>query len=112
MLPNTVRASRNVATNDAWGIIDIRRLGYYWRLGNCYKAGQDGNGCWTEAFQVRHEPEPAGDPYEKMKEPAGRGTWALAIAGQDIGELPQVVDPERKAQPATDFRFFCDRTSR
>ena len=33
---------------------------------------------------------------------------ALALAGRDIGELPAVVNPNRKARAASDFRFFCE----
>lgn len=60
--------------------------------------------------EVRHapKPEPEGDPYERLKERARARNVALAIAGRDIGELPAVVNPERKAQAASDFRFFCD----
>ncbi len=61
-------------------------------------------------IEVRHKPrpEPEGDPYEKAKERARARNAALALAGRDIGELPEVVDPERKAQAASDFRFFCE----
>ncbi len=60
--------------------------------------------------QVRSEPKPEvdGDPYEKMKDRARARNFALAIAGRDIGELPDVVNPERKALAASDFRFFCE----
>ncbi len=60
--------------------------------------------------QIRHAPKPEddGDPYEKLKERARARNVALAIAGRDIGELPEVKDPERKARAASDFRFFCE----
>lgn len=60
--------------------------------------------------QVRHapKPEPDGDPYEKLKDRARARNIALAIAGRDIGELPEVVNPERKGKAASDFRFFCE----
>jgi hypothetical protein len=60
--------------------------------------------------EVRHAPkrEPEGDPYDRLKERARARNVALAIAGRDIGELPDVANPERKAQAAADFRFFCD----
>ncbi len=61
-------------------------------------------------IEVRHKPrpEPEGDPYEKAKERARARNAALALAGRDIGALPEVVDPVRKAQAASDFRFFCE----
>ncbi len=60
--------------------------------------------------EIRHapRPEPDGDPYEKVKERARARNIALAIAGRDIGELPDVGNTERKARAASDFRFFCE----
>ena len=61
-------------------------------------------------IQTRHAPrrESEGDSYERMKERARARNAALALAGRDIGELPAVVNPERKARAAADFRFFCE----
>jgi hypothetical protein len=61
-------------------------------------------------IEVRHAPrdEPEGDPYEKLKERARARNVAIALAGRDIGELPPVADPQRKARAARDFRFFCE----
>jgi hypothetical protein len=61
-------------------------------------------------IEIRHEPrpEPEGDPYEKLKERARARNVAIAIAGRDIGELPEVVNPERKARAAADFQYFCE----
>jgi hypothetical protein len=58
----------------------------------------------------RHVPKPesVGDPYERMKEKARARNVALAIAGRDIGELPDVVDAERKQCAVSNFRFFCE----
>jgi len=60
--------------------------------------------------EVRHtpRPEPQGDPYEKLKQRARARNIALSLAGRDIGELPAVVNPERKERAAADFRFFCE----
>jgi hypothetical protein len=60
--------------------------------------------------EVRHtpRPEPDGDPYETLKARARARNIALAIAGRDIGEMPEVVNPDRRLQAASDFRFFCD----
>ena len=63
---------------------------------------------WLVAERHAPRPEPTGDPYEKMKERARARNVALAIAGRDIGALPEVVNPDRKAQAASDFRFFCE----
>ncbi len=61
-------------------------------------------------IEVRHAPreESEGDPYEKLKDRARARNVAIALAGRDIGELPSVADPERKARAARDFRFFCE----
>jgi hypothetical protein len=60
--------------------------------------------------QSRHAPrrESEGDSYERMKERARARNVALALAGRDIGQLPAVENPQRKAQAADDFQFFCE----
>ena len=60
--------------------------------------------------QIRHapKPKPDSDPYEKQKQRTRARAAAIALAGRDIGELPAVGNPDRKAQAASDFRFFCD----
>jgi hypothetical protein len=60
--------------------------------------------------EIRHTPrlESDDDPYESLKERARARNAALSLAGRDIGELPAVVNPERKARAATDFRYFCE----
>ena len=59
---------------------------------------------------LRHEPrpEPDGDPYESLKNRARARNAALSLAGRDIGEIPDVVNPLRKARATSDFRFFCE----
>ncbi|HMO94391.1 MAG TPA: phage terminase large subunit family protein [Pirellulaceae bacterium] len=61
-------------------------------------------------IQIRHEPKPDSnvDTYEQMKERARARNAALALAGRDIGDLPSVVNIDRKKQAATDFRYFCE----
>ncbi len=58
----------------------------------------------------RHAPkrEAEIDPYEAVKERSRARNLALSLAGRDIGDLPNVADPARKARAAGDFRFFCD----
>ena len=60
--------------------------------------------------QTRHAPKPesVGDPYEKLKDRARARNAAIALAGRDIGELTEVINSERKARAAADFRYFCD----
>ncbi|MBN2133600.1 MAG: phage terminase large subunit family protein [Sedimentisphaerales bacterium] len=59
---------------------------------------------------LRHNPEPQKQPadYEAMKEAARARNAELSAIGRDIGEIPEVIDPQCKAKAATDFRFFCE----
>lgn len=60
--------------------------------------------------KIRHAPKPTStvDPYERMKETARARNAALALAGRDIGELPEVVNPDRKDRASRDFQYFCE----
>lgn len=94
-------------------VIDERHLRRH-----CNRAGfRIGDGKHVDLFryvawlvQERHNPAPKAEPrdYETVKEAARARNAALSAAGRDIGELPGVVDPERKARAATDFRYFCE----
>jgi len=59
---------------------------------------------------LRHNPEPDKQPadYEALKEAARARNAELSAIGRDIGDIPEVVDLQRKARGATDFRFFCE----
>ncbi len=59
-----------------------------------------------QQIQVR-EDNPA-QTYEEKKNAVRNRNIALALAGRDIGELPPVVNPERKAACEKDFRLFCE----
>ena len=60
--------------------------------------------------ETRHKPKVVteGDPYERMKESARARNAALALAGRDIGEMPEVANPDRKDHASRDFRYFCE----
>ncbi len=60
--------------------------------------------------QTRHTPRPTpdADPYGTLKERARARNAAIALAGRDIGELPPIANPDRKARAASDFRYFCE----
>ena len=49
-----------------------------------------------------------GGGYEAHREAAAQRQADLSLAGRDIGELPAVVDPERKESCRFDFRKFCE----
>lgn len=59
-----------------------------------------------QAYMAPPKPERS---YEQMREAARLRNAELARAGQDIGEIPEVVNPERKAHAMASFRFFCER---
>ncbi len=62
--------------------------------------------------QERHAPRPEPEGltgYEAMKERARARNVELSLSGRDIGELPAVVNAERKAKAERDFRFFCEQ---
>jgi len=46
--------------------------------------------------------------YERHKAAAAARIQSLSAAGREIGELPAVADPARKARAAASFRAFCD----
>jgi len=66
--------------------------------------------AWLVLERHRPRDEPAGlTGYEAMKERAAQRNREIALLGRDIGELPAVVNAERKARAGTDFRFFCEQ---
>lgn len=52
--------------------------------------------------------EAGGGDYDAMKEQARLRNALLSQSGRDIGEIPAVVNPERKEQARLSFRFFCE----
>lgn len=46
--------------------------------------------------------------YAAHREAAAQRQTDQSLAGRDIGELPEVTDPERKEACRTDFRRFCE----
>ena len=61
--------------------------------------------------EKRREPKDVIDPaaaYEAMKEKQAARNRMRAEAGRDIGEMPPVQDPLRKAKAERNFRFFCE----
>ena len=49
-----------------------------------------------------------GRSYEEHKAAAARRAAAQVEAGQDIGEIPSVVDPARRAAALGSFQLFCE----
>lgn len=47
--------------------------------------------------------------YEDIKKISAARSRALSTAGRDIGTLPDIVNPERKATAANCFSYFCNQ---
>ena len=57
----------------------------------------------------RHRARPAdSDPYEEVKERARRRAAEVSRSGRDIGELPPVADPARRAAAEASLQVFCE----
>jgi len=60
----------------------------------------------------RHRPKPNGEEllsgYDAHRERARARNVAMSLSGRDIGELPEVVDPERRSKCEQSFRRFCE----
>ena len=60
----------------------------------------------------RHRPAPPPEDgltgYDAHRERARARNVALSLSGRDIGELPAVLDPERRAKCERSFRVFCE----
>ena len=66
--------------------------------------------AWLVVERHRPKPEPEGlTGYEAHKERAAQRNRELSLLGRDIGELPAVANPGRKAKTERDFRFFCEQ---
>jgi hypothetical protein len=64
---------------------------------------------WMVTQRHKLPADPSGmTSYDAMKEQARLRNALLSVSGRDIGDLPAVVDPVRKAQAAASFRFFCE----
>ena len=57
----------------------------------------------------RETPEANPDAYAAHREAAAQRQADLSLLGRDIGELPEVADPERKEECRFDLRRFCER---
>jgi hypothetical protein len=95
-------------------VIDDRQL-YRHRQRAGFRISPDGRTinlfkylAWLVDERHGPQPEQGTRDYEAMKEAARARNAALSAAGRDIGELPEVVDPERRARCRTSFRAFCD----
>lgn len=69
--------------------------------------GQLTPGEWR--FLRRHlQRQDPGALYAEIRDEAARRRRQVSRSGRDIGELPAVADPERKAQALADLRTWCE----
>jgi len=54
--------------------------------------------------------KPKDDPlsYDEIKQRQAERNAEMVRSAQDIGEIPEVVDPKRRAAAEDSFRFFCE----
>ena len=65
--------------------------------------------AWLVAERHKPKPEPEGlTGYEAHKERARQRNIELSLSGRDIGEMPVVVNAERKDRGSRDVRIFCE----
>jgi hypothetical protein len=67
--------------------------------------------AWLVSIRHAPKPEPAEDQltsYDALRERARARNLALSMSGRNIGDLPEVVEPGRKADCQRDFRRFCE----
>ena len=64
---------------------------------------------WLVAQRHAPKPDPEGlTGYDAMKEQARARNALLSLSGRDIGDLPAVINPERKQQAGESFQYFCE----
>ena len=62
------------------------------------------------AYDQKHTPREETGPrsYEDRKNAERARQAEQSLAGRDIGDLPQVVNPERKKECERNFQLFCE----
>ncbi len=76
-----------------------------------WQVKDSGLGGPAEPGTVPRGPRPAGamlDRYDLKRERERDRNAEISISGRDIGTLPEVVDPKRRATAAKSLRFFCE----
>ena len=81
------------------------------RAGDGKRVNLLGYAAWllTTWCVLTNSPEAEGlSGYEAMKEQARGRNAEMSAIGRDIGEIPEVIDSERKQKAQRDFCFFCE----
>jgi len=82
------------------------RAGY--RLGDGNRVDLLRYVAWLVEEVHRPQASTASESYEALKERARARNAAIAKAGRDIGELPEITDLTRKQKAEHDFQYFCE----
>ncbi|MEQ9616647.1 MAG: hypothetical protein RLN60_01290 [Phycisphaerales bacterium] len=103
-------------------VISERQL-YRHRTRAGFRIAAEGDGNRVDLFRytvwlaaTRHEdieeaaiPPEGSSGYEAYRERKAREARSLSLSGRDIGELPEIVEPDRRESCERDFRAFCER---
>ena len=66
--------------------------------------------AWLVVERHTPRPEPEGlTGYDAHRERAAQRNRELSMSGRDIGEMPAVVNAERKQVAERNFRYFCEQ---
>jgi len=63
---------------------------------------------WRLILQPKNRKKPVENDYDSHKEYVAKRHAQMSLQARDIGDLPQVVNPERKAESEKSFRLFCE----
>ncbi len=77
-----------------------------YRLGDARTVDLFRYAAWLTLEYFKPQAEPL--TYEEQKARQSERNAEAVRAAQDIGEIPAVVDPKRKAKAEGSFRFFCE----
>jgi len=89
------RAGLRIASTEDSNRVDLLRY-VGWLVNKRHRARQDDE--QTEGLTG----------HDAHRERARARNMALSLSGGDIGDLPDVVDPERRARCEHSFRLFCE----
>lgn len=62
-----------------------------------------------EARNKKNESDSTGATgYDAHRERSRQRNMAMSVSGRNIGDLPEIENPDRKTRAENDFRFFCE----
>ena len=107
------QAVRLINSTNVGKVIDTRKL-YDHRQAGGYRVG-DGStvdlyryGAWLAGNRKPKQKQGASAAYEAHKDRQARRQAELSRSGRNIGELPEIANPDRRAETTSSFRSFCE----